>query len=761
MSTARIMNGHKYTRKHLMRGNRKRRLPMKRKMDNIEEKLSIQSPLKSIKQTRILNDGNNLQSDVSRRIFAWNKKKGFLPIKRPGFKFTYKGKLLPEDQLPGGDIGRLVFYRTYSRMNKKANRLETWKETCERVVTDSVRRWGCEFTPEEQNKVFELMYYRKMLPAGRILFQSGTKTLDRYGNQSLFNCVYIPVKDIYTLCSFMHCLMLGCGVGFNVKNENVKAFPSVYRAQVTRTSDDDHVSEEEQRARGVYIVPDSREGWCDLIRLTMEAHTRTGVFNDAKTQVKVEYSLRNIRNKGVPLKAFGGTSGGSKPLQTAVEEIGKLIDSFCSENGENVKLDSVHFGDLHTIIARAVGDGNVRRSATLALGDPDDDGFLQSKRWSLGSYPVYRNNANHTVSVNHPRELTKEFWVNYEPKTGEPYGIYNINMARNFGRTGETQYPDENASGLNPCAEQTLDDNEACCLSGLNVFNIKDEKEFKEAARLSYIMNKHIVNLPNSHPEIQKVVQKNNRMGISITGLAMVIKNEETKKKYAGWFDRTYKFLRAYDTKYSKEHGMSFSKKLTTVKPDGTCSLMSGVTPGCHPAEAEYYYRRIRVSSDNPLLLSGITKGYPTEFEERMDGSVNKSTTVITYPQKVPHGALTYKHVTLRDQFEINAFCQKYWADNAVSMTIRFAEDELDELKNLVNEFFGKIKTVSFLHILKENHDFPQPPYEEITREVYDRMVREINSVNRKVDEVYLRTSRNDEKYIAEGECKKGSCGVR
>lgn len=717
----------------------------------------IQPPSKNLRTMK-----NNLHSDVSRRIFAWNKKEGLLTDKKPGFKYVYKGELVPEDKLPGGDIGRLVFYRTYSRMNKEANRLETWKETCERVVTDSVRRWGCEFTTEEQNKLFELMYYRKMLPAGRILFQAGSDTLNRYGNQSLFNCVYVPVKDVYSMCSFMHCLMLGCGVGFNVKNENVSLFPSVYKATLTKTEDDDITTEEEQRSRGVYIVPDSREGWCDLVRLTLEAHTRTGAFKDAEERVKVEYSLRKIRKKGVPLKAFGGTSGGSKPLYMAVQEISKLIDDYCNSKGqEGVKLDSVHFGDLHTIIARAVGDGNVRRSATLALGDPDDEGFLQSKRWSLGNYPLHRSNANFTVLVKEPNELSEEFWVNYEPKTGEPYGIYNINMARNSGRTGETKYPDLNANGLNPCAEQTLEDNEACCLSGLILPNIDSEEEFKEAARLSYIMNKHILNLPNSHPEIEEIVRRNNRMGISITGLAMVIKDDESREKYTGWLNRTYKFLREYDIKYSKKHDMNVSIKLTTVKPDGTCSLMSGVTPGCHPAESEYYLRRIRVSSDLPLLKSGIVTGYSTEFEENMDGSRNKQTTVITYPQKIPHGALSYKHVTLRDQFEINAFCQKYWADNAVSMTIRFDEDELDELKQLVYEFFGKIKTVSFLHILKENHNFPQPPYEEITKEVYEGLMKKVNSVKRKVNHMYLRTSWNDEKFLAESECKKGTCGVR
>lgn len=45
-------------------------------------------------------------------------------------------------------------------------------------------------------------------------------------------------------------------------------------------------------------------------------------------------------------------------------------------------------------------------------------------------------------------QLPKEFWETYEQ--GEPYGIINLKLFKEVGRTGETQYSDKGVKGVNP-----------------------------------------------------------------------------------------------------------------------------------------------------------------------------------------------------------------------------------------------------------------------------------------------------------------------
>jgi len=85
------------------------------------------------------------------------------------------------------------------------------------------------------------------------------------------------------------------------------------------------------------------------------------------------------------------------------------------------------------------------------------------------------------------------------------------------------------------------------------------------------------------------------RMGIGITGILQCPEKLE-------WCDYVYKELRKFDKEYSKARGWPVSVKLTTCKPSGTLSLLPGVTPGVHPAFAQYLIRRVRIAADHSLV---------------------------------------------------------------------------------------------------------------------------------------------------------------
>jgi len=343
----------------------------------------------------------------------------------------------------------------------------------------------------------------------------------------------------------------------------------------------------------------------------------------------------------------------------------------------------------------------------------DDLQFLNAKNWGTGAIPTWRAMSNNSVVCNDIAQLPEQFWEGYLGN-GEPYGLINLKLARSMGRSGETQYPDPEVVGFNPCAEQSLANYETCCLAEIHLPNIESLEELKEVSTYLYRINKHSLNLPCHHPETEAIVHKNMRMGIGVTGYAMATKKQKS------WLSGTYKYLREFDKSYSKKHGFNESIKLTTVKPSGTLSLLSGVSAGAHPGFAHFYIRRVRMDVASPLVQVCRENGYPVEFVRNFDGTNDKNTVVIEFPAKLPKNSQVASEVTAIDQLETIKELQENWSDNAVSVTIYYKKEELDGIKKwLSKNYNNSLKTVSFL--LHSGHGFDQAPMEEITEEEYKK----------------------------------------
>jgi hypothetical protein len=92
-----------------------------------------------------------------------------------------------------------------------------------------------------------------------------------------------------------------------------------------------------------------------------------------------------VRGAGAPIKGFGGTASGPAVL---IHGIADIVDLLRARAGK--RLSSVDCLDLVNIIGSIVVAGNIRRSAILAIGDPDDVEYLRAKRWDLGGIPNWR-----------------------------------------------------------------------------------------------------------------------------------------------------------------------------------------------------------------------------------------------------------------------------------------------------------------------------------------------------------------------------------
>lgn len=628
---------------------------------------------------------------------------------------------------PWGEVGYVTYKRTYARKIESEGRTEEWQETCARVCRGLVEIGGA-FTTAELESLYDHLFNLRGSVSGRALWQLGTETVRKIGADSLQNCWHVKVNDLAAFTFTFNQLMLGGGVGFNILPEYVYELPTVrYNPIIERVETPDCD----------FIVPDNREGWVELLDRVLNSF-----FEGGKP---LRYSTQLIRAAGKPIKGFGGTASGSEGLVAGIEKIVKIVRA-----RHHQKLRPVDCMDLMNLIGQIVVAGNVRRSSEIAIGDPQDRLFLDAKNWSKFTVPNWRVMSNNSVACSDVNDLLPEFWSGYRGE-GEPYGLINLHNCRRFGRLidGENYKPDWDVCGVNPCAEITLCDKEPCNLSELYLPNLKTADEMQEVALLLYKACKTISCVNFSDPETNAIVQENHRLGIGGTGWMA-----------APWFrdgdvlTHVYRAIEEADQEYSRELGVKPSLKFTTVKPSGTLSLLPyGIPPGMHAAFGQHLIRRIRFSASDPLVEVCRRHGYPVEPKLELDGSEDHGTMVISFPMSFPEHVVTEDKMTVMDELEMQKFLQTYWADNSVSATHYFNQEELPAIQEWLKEHYAdSVKTCSFL--LSQGHGFAQAPLEKITREQYEAMKASVTPITQLVDE-------SEMNLVDSLECAGGHCPIK
>ena len=235
------------------------------------------------------------------------------------FLINYVGK---QPKWGFGGLGYIVYKRTYARQLTDGT-TEEWWQTVARCV-NGAQKIGAKYTPEEAQRLFDLVFNLKCNFAGRMLWQLGTSTVDRFGANSLLNCWAVAMRKPEDFCFLFENLMLGGGVGFSVKKEDVHELPKVKKGvnishKATKDAD--------------FIVPDSREGWVALLKNVLDSYFHTGK--------SFSYSTILIRGAGEPIAGFGGTASGPRILIEGMEKISNVIST-----REGKKLRSIDVLDI-------------------------------------------------------------------------------------------------------------------------------------------------------------------------------------------------------------------------------------------------------------------------------------------------------------------------------------------------------------------------------------------------------------------------------
>ena len=216
---------------------------------------------------------------------------------------------------------------------------------------------------------------------------------------------------------------------------------------------------------------------------------------------------------------------------------------------------------------------------------------------------------------------------------------------------------------------------------------------------------------------------KNRRIGLSMSGIVQAM-NRFGRRTFLDWCDQAYDFVKKLDAKYSDWMCVPRSKRMTSIKPSGTVSLLVGSDPGIHHPEGEYIIRRMRFASDSDLLPELRAAGYLVELDK-----VYPNTTVVEFPVKAIWFSKAKHEVSMWEQLELAAAMQYYWADNSVSVTVGFSEQEASQIADALSLYETRLKAVSFLP--NKDHGYVQAPLERITKEEYERMIAKITPIQR------------------------------
>jgi adenosylcobalamin-dependent ribonucleoside-triphosphate reductase len=614
-------------------------------------------------------------------------------------------------------LGEITFIRTYSRVKEDGTK-ERWHEVCRRVIEgmysvqknhakDNRLPWNDNKAQKSAQEAFQRMFELKWTPPGRGLWAFGTPmTMEKRNSASLQNCAMVSTRDIdrndpgALFAWVMDALMLGIGVGFDTLGQDKQM--SIY---------------DPTEPASIYEIPDTREGWVESVRLLINSFLR-------QNQPIQEFNYDLIRPLGAPIKGFGGVASGPAPLIDLHNRIRNVIGSRAGE-----LLDSRAIVDIVNLIGTCVVSGNVRRSATLALGTPEDDGFINLKNPEVfperNSYdpekPGWAWMSNNSISATVGTKY--EDYVDLIADNGEP-GFIWLDVARDYGRLKDApDYKDSRIMGFNPCAEQPLESYELCTLVEVHLNRHESKEDFLKTLKFAYLYGKTVTLMPTHWQQTNGIMQRNRRIGTSLTGIASFADNSGLPA-LREWMDQGYEKIRHYDHKYSEWLCVRESVRVTTVKPSGSVSLLSGATPGVHWGPGgEFYLRAIRFGDQDPMLHLFKAAGYKIEKD-----LVSANTSVVYFPVASGHKRAE-KEVSLFEKIGLAATAQKYWSDNGVSVTLSFdKEEETKFIAPALNMYEGQLKAVSFLPM--GNKTYPQQPYTEITREEYNSYVGTIGKID-------------------------------
>jgi len=619
-----------------------------------------------------------------------------------------------------------IFYQFYSRWRDELGRRETWVEAIDRFMEFMRERLGTKLTDKEYAEVREGILNQDVCPSMRLLWASGKAC--RATDVTAYNCAYIAPTSWRDLSEIMYVSMCGAGCGFSVEPENVEKFPQIQK-QTGR------------KAKSI-VVHDSKVGWCEAYVQACEAWA-------SGEDVEIDYS--QVRPAGARLETMGGRASGPAPLMELMQFTRRKM---LARQGR--RLSTIDLHDIICQIGLIVVAGGVRRSALISLSSPDDLEMRDAKKGTFWQTDGQRSMANNSA-VYEAKPTAEEFlqeWTALVMSHAGERGIFNrAGLANQVPARRWAKIKDQKQVGVNPCGEIYLRSKQFCNLTSIVVRPKDDMKSLKRKMRLATILGTYQATLTNFEylsKEWHNNCEEEQLLGVSITGyydnkLVRNDKNLEALREEAI----------AVNKEYAKRFKRNASTAITCVKPHGNSGQLLRVGSGMHPWYAPYFIRRVRISVNDPLLKLAQDQGVPVKPEVGYSTS-NATTMVLEFPVRAPEGAVFNKDVSAITMLQEWKRLKEHFTEHNPSVTIYVGDGEWMQVANFVYENWDMVGGLSFLP--RNDHVYQLAPYEEITKEEYERRTKQLGTIDFSKLLVYERSDQTiGAKELA---CVGGTCEI-
>jgi len=307
------------------------------------------------------------------------------------------------------------------------------------------------------------------------------------------------------------------------------------------------------------------------------------------------------------------------------------------------------------------------------------------------------------------------------------------------------------------CHEISLNSNQFCNLTTMNVTGVKNKSDFLKrchAAALLGTLQAAYTDLPYLRPRWRETTEAEALLGCSMTGIA-----DKGGKLPAAWLREGTKLILELNEKYAKKIGINPAARITAIKPEGSSSCVLGSSSGIHDRHSEYYFRRVRMNKEDALYRY-LNSVIPDLCEDDLFSS---SGGIVTIPQQSPNEAITRETTSAIDLLKRAMFFNKNWIHpghrsgdnkNNVSLTVSVKENEWDKVCDFMYEnrsFYSGISLLPF-----DGGSYQQAPFETIDKQTflkYNAMIGKIDLKNVIEDDDYT----NKTETIA---CSGGACDI-
>lgn len=654
--------------------------------------------------------------------------------------------VLESRKLLKGPLSEFTYYRTYSRWIEEEGRRETWIETVDRFMSYMRSKLGNKKLDEfsdysvSYSDIRTAILNLEVMPSMRLLWAAGAAC--EATNVAAFNCAFVAPTRLEDFGEILYVLACGTGVGFSVESRNVQMLPVVEYQTGNKVPSD-----------GVMYVTDSKEGWANAVVLGMKAWYEGS---------DIEFDYSQVRPEGARLKTMGGRSSGPKPLE---DLMGFVRSKILANQGQ--RLSNI---DVHDIICK-IGDcivaGGVRRSALISLSDLKDEGMRLAKS---GHWYVENNQRqlanNSAVYLKRPtdEEFMREWLSLVESHAGER-GIFNrgslfsqmpdrrLEMWQELGYVVNGQVRVQ--VGTNPCGEITLLSKQFCNLTEV-VCRVNDTYEtLMRKVRIATVLGTYqsmLTDFPYLSSGWKENCDRERLLGVSLTGQwdcpAITQSDGQLLRELL-------ECARNTNEEYASRFGIPPSMSITCGKPSGTVSLLVDSASGGHQRYAEYYIRRVRISSSDPLFRMLKDQGLPYHPE---NGQTHETanTFVLEFPVHSPKGPYVGE-ISALDQLDYWKKLKTHFTEHNPSVTISVKPSEWYEVGKWVLDNWDIVGGLSFLPLDQTVYKFA--PHEACTKEKYEELLRKFEGVD--YSKIMLYEREDETQGSREYACVAGVCEIQ